>query len=66
MRRRSRFQSDQAARKLGEKPPNMRTTQRPPDHNLTSVIHAVNLKNLLRQVQADRNRGRSPGGFGVG
>ena len=54
MRRATRLHADQARRQLGKKWQHLRPSKRLADHNLAGRINAVDLKNVLGQVEADR------------
>ena len=54
MRRAARLDADQARRQLGEERQHLRPSQRLANHDLAGRINAVNLKNALGQVEADR------------
>ena len=53
MGRAARLDPDQAWRQFGEERQNLRTPQRRADDDLAGRINAVNLKDALRQIQAD-------------
>jgi hypothetical protein len=54
MRRAARLDADQARRQLGKKWQHLRAPKRLANHSLTGRINAVDLKNVLGQVEADR------------
>ena len=54
MRRATRFHANQARRQPGKKWQHLRPPKRLADHNLAGRINAVDLKNVLGQVEADR------------
>src|ERR1700731_4987558 len=54
MRRAARLDADQASRQLSEKWQHLRPSKRPTNNDLTGCINAVDLKNALGQVEADR------------
>ena len=54
MRRAARLDADQAGRQLGEERQHLRSSQRLANNDLASRIDAVNLKNALGQIEADR------------
>jgi hypothetical protein len=50
----ARLHADQARRQSGKEWQYLRSPKRPADNDLTGRINAVNLKNTLGQVEADR------------
>jgi hypothetical protein len=54
MRRAARLDADQARRQFGKKWQHLRPPKRLANHNLAGRINAVDLKNALGQVEADR------------
>jgi hypothetical protein len=63
VRRAARLDADQAWRQLRNKCQHLRPAKRRANHNLTGRINAVDLKNTLGQVEADRGNlhsGRLP------
>jgi hypothetical protein len=55
MRRAARLDTDQTRRQPGEEWQHPRSTKRLTDNDLAARINAVNMKNVLGQVQADRS-----------
>jgi hypothetical protein len=54
MRRAARLDADQARRQFGKKWQHLRPPKRLTNHDLAGRINAVDLKNALGQVEADR------------
>ena len=54
MRCAARHHADRARKQLGEKCRHLRLSKRLANHDLTGRANAVDLKNALGQVQADR------------
>jgi hypothetical protein len=54
MRGAARLHADQARRQPGKEWQHLRSPKRPADNDLTGRINAVNLKNALGQIKADR------------
>jgi hypothetical protein len=53
MRTTSRLQPDQAWRKVRQKRQQLLSAQLTAQHGLTSIVYAMNLENVLRQIDAD-------------
>ena len=56
VRRGASLDVDQTGRQLLEKRQQLTAPQLPADDNVTSAIYAVNLENVLREIEADRGR----------
>jgi hypothetical protein len=59
--RRARLQANQAWRQVVKERLNLLTPQRPPDHDLSGVINAMDLENVLGKIQTDSDNAHVDG-----